>query len=262
MNGTEQDRLEPDDQQDERPPASQRIQSHLLRRIGRGFLVLIPLFITLLIVRYLVAVVDAFLSPIVSVLMDRTFIQEFAGAHLITWVVVLTLTLAFFYVLGMVATGPRWQKRVTAVQNVILSRIPVVKTIYSVAHQATEILSAPMQPRSSRVVFLEWPRPGIRAMGLVTGQCRLPGDPRKMLVVYIATVPNPTSGMLAVVPEDEVTDSDMSVEEAMKVIFSGGIVLPEGMRIINESAVPSVAHPVPQAAGEKAKVQADIQDDP
>ncbi|MCH8808368.1 MAG: hypothetical protein IH993_00815 [Proteobacteria bacterium] len=48
-----------------------------------------------------------------------------------------------------------------------------------------------------------------------------------MLVIYIPTVPNPTSGMLAIVSEDEVTETDITVEEAMKVVFSGGIVLPE-----------------------------------
>ena len=253
MDNIQQGKLEQDDHQEECPPASQRIQRHLLRRIGRGFLVLIPLLITLLIVRYLVAVVEAFLSPIVAVLTDRTFIQNIPGADPITWAVVLILTLAFFYLLGALATGPRWQNRVAAVQNAVLSRIPVVKTIYSVAHQATEILSAPMQPRSSRVVFLEWPRPGIRAMGLVTGQCHLPGDPRKMLVVYIATVPNPTSGMLAVVPEKEVTDTDMTVEDAMKVIFSGGIVLPEEMRIVDSPAASGVERPAPQSGGEEGR---------
>ena len=177
MDGIQQAKLEQDDQQDERPPASQRIQRHLWRRMGRGFLVLIPLLITLLIVRYLVAAIDALLSPIVEVFTDRTFVQNIPGATSITWAVVIILTLAFFYLLGMLATGPRWHNRMSAVQNAILSRIPVVKTIYSVAHQATETLSDPMQPISSRVVFLEWPRPGIRAMGLVTGQCHLPGDP-------------------------------------------------------------------------------------
>ena len=253
MDGIQQAKLEQDDQQEERPPASQRIQRHLWRRMGRGFLVLIPLLITLIIVRYLVAAIDALLSPIVEVFTDRTFVQNIPGATSITWAVVIILTLAFFYLLGMLATGPRWQKRMSAVQNAILSRIPVVKTIYSVAHQATETLSDPMQPISSRVVFLEWPRQGIRAMGLVTGQCRLPGDPRKMLVVYIATVPNPTSGMLAVVPEDEVTDTDITVEDAMKVIFSGGIVLPEGMRITDGPAVSGVEQRIPQSTRDEGR---------
>ena len=80
MDGIRQDRLELDDQQDERPPASQRIQRHLWRRMGRGFLVLIPLLITLLIVRYLVAAIDALLSPVVEVFTDRTFVQNIPGA--------------------------------------------------------------------------------------------------------------------------------------------------------------------------------------
>ena len=55
----------------------------------------------------------------------------------------------------------------------------------------------------------------------------MPSDDRMMLGVYIPTVPNPTSGMLAIVSEDEVTETAITVEEAMKVVFSGGIVLPE-----------------------------------
>ena len=106
MDGIQQGKLEQDHQQEERPPASQRIQRHLLRRIGRGFLVLIPLLITLLIVRYLVAAIDALLSPIVAVLTNRSFIKDIPGADSITWAVVIILTLAFFYLLGTLATGP------------------------------------------------------------------------------------------------------------------------------------------------------------
>ena len=136
--------------------------------------------------------------------------------------------LGFFYFVGaLVLAGSR--RRVVQLQSAILSRIPVVKTIYGVARQAAEAL-ATSQHSFSRVVLLEWPRPGIMAMGFVTGHCHLPADDRTMLVVYIPTVPNPTSGMLAILPETEVTDTDITVEEAMKMVFSGGIVLPDAMR--------------------------------
>ena len=193
-------------------------------------MVLIPLLVTILILRYLVVLIELVSSPFVQLIVDRSVVQDIPGGTQLTWLGFSILTLGFFYLLGTLVTGPRGQNRVNDVLNAVLSRIPVVKTIYGVAHQATEALSAPMAQAFSRVVFVEWPRPGVRAMGLVTGQCMIPGDDRIMLVIYIATVPNPTSGMLAIIPEDEVGDSDITVEDAMKIIFSGGIVLPDSMK--------------------------------
>ena len=59
-----------------------------------------------------------------------------------------------------------------------------------------------------------------------------------MLVVYVPTVPNPTSGNLAFVPEEDIVETEMSVEEAMKVVFSGGIVLPDDMRVRYRAGLP------------------------
>ena len=61
----------------------------------------------------------------------------------------------------------------------------------------------------------------------VTGRARAPGKEEDLVSVYVPTVPNPTSGNMAFVLEDDVVETDMSVEDAMKLIFSGGMVLPE-----------------------------------
>ena len=207
-----------------------RFKRHVWQCIVRGFLLLIPLFITILIVRYLVGFAGSVISPFVDFVISRPVLEDVPGATLIVWTAVTASALMLFYGLGMLVTGEKGQHRVALGINTFLSRIPVVKSIYDVANQATQALSTPREDAFSRVVFLEWPRPGVKALGLVTGQCVLPHDDRTMLVVYIATVPNPTSGMLAVVPEDEVVDAGINVEEAMKIIFSGGIVIPEGLQ--------------------------------
>ena len=67
------------------------------------------------------------------------------------------------------------------------------------------------------------------AMGFVTGRAVSPRTHQSMAIVYIPTVPNPTSGNMAIVNEDDVFETDMTVEDAMKMVFSGGIVLPESM---------------------------------
>ena len=207
-----------------------RIKRHVWQCIARGFLLLIPLFITILIVRYLVGFAGSVISPFVDFVISRPILDDIPGATLIVWTAVTASALVTFYGLGMLVTGEKGQNRVALGINAFLSRIPVVKSIYDVASQTTQALSTPRENAFSRVVFLEWPRPGVRALGLVTGQCVLPHDDRTMLVIYIATVPNPTSGMLAVIPEDEVIDAGISVEQAMKIIFSGGIVIPEGLQ--------------------------------
>ena len=83
------------------------------------------------------------------------------------------------------------------------------------------------QHRFSRVVFLEWPREGMIAMGFVTGRAMSSRTGETMAVVYIPTVPNPTSGNMAFVMEDDLFETSVSVEAAMKMVFSGGIVLPK-----------------------------------
>lgn len=204
----------------------QRVEGHVWQRLSRGFLVLIPLLITLLIVDYLLGALKSFFAGPHDLIIRLPFIEDVPAISSLAWFVLVVVVLLIFYTLGaLVTAGSRTQ--VIDFQNAILSRIPIVKSIYGVARQATDALSTSMGHEFSRVVFLEWPRPGVTAMGLVTGHCHLPSDDRMMLVIYIPTVPNPTSGMLAIVSEDEVTETTITVEEAMKVVFSGGIVLPE-----------------------------------
>ena len=187
----------------------QRVERHIGRRLVSGFLVLVPLLITLLILFYGFAYVDTITRPLV-----KGTPLDFPGIGV-------ALTLVVFYVIGVSFAG----KRTKAWQDAVLTRIPVVRTIYGVARQATETLSSPQSHHFLRVVFVEWPRPGFRALGFVTGHLPTEEGP-SLAVVYIPTVPNPTSGNLAWIEEDQLIEADLSVEEAMKVIFSGGIVLP------------------------------------
>ncbi|MCI0841908.1 MAG: DUF502 domain-containing protein, partial [Chloroflexi bacterium] len=138
-------------------------------------------------------------------------------------------TIAMLYVIGLLVAAEAGRRAVSW-QNTVLSKIPVVKSIYGVARQATDSLVSPTGHQFSRVVFIEWPRQGFLAMGFITGHCPSPiKDGQDLLVVYIPTVPNPTSGNLAFVTEDKVVETKLTVEEAMKIVFSGGMVLPEHM---------------------------------
>jgi uncharacterized membrane protein len=83
----------------------------------------------------------------------------------------------------------------------------------------------------SRVVFIEWPREGMIALGFVTARVVKPDSEESLAIVYIPTVPNPTSGNMALVSEDDLFETDLTVEDAMKLVFSGGIVPPDAISL-------------------------------
>ena len=109
----------------------------------------------------------------------------------------------------------------------MLSRVPLVKTFYKITQQG--ITSLTSSATFTRVVFVEWPREGMVALGFVTGRVFSADRSHSMAVVYIPTVPNPTSGNMAFISEDDVMETDITVDAAMRLVFSGGIVLPEKM---------------------------------
>lgn len=107
----------------------------------------------------------------------------------------------------------------------MIERIPVVRSVYSSLSQLLQTIGSGDKKQFSRVVYLEYPRKGTYALAFVTG----PAEPveknssKKWINLYVPTTPNPTSGFHLIVPEDEVRDSGLSVEEAFKVILSLGI---------------------------------------
>ena len=193
----------------------QRLERHIGRRMLAGFIVMVPLAVTYIVLRLVIINIDSAFRPLA-----RGTLLDFPGIGFVFVVVVL-------YIVGVLVAG-RFGRRALGWQHAVLTRIPVVRSIYGVARQATAALSSPADQRFSRVVFIEWPRSGLWAMGFVTGHYKSgDAEAREKVVVYIPTVPNPTSGNLAFVEAEQVVDADMSVEDAMKVVFSGGIVLPE-----------------------------------
>ena len=127
------------------------------------------------------------------------------------------------YLAGLLATNVLGNQLLKLGDN-LLSRIPLVKSIYSSSKQLIKVFK---EGKSSyrRAVFVDWPRPGVKAVGFVTGEMERAGE--RLVIVYIPTMPNPTSGFALFFREDEVFESGMTVEEAVKFVVSGGAVLPE-----------------------------------
>ena len=132
-------------------------------------------------------------------------------------------------IIGMFATG-FLGKFFLRLGEWIVYKLPFISSIYSLIKQVFETFLSNKNRAFNKVVMLEYPRKGLWILGLVgteTGGELQEKLPEPMLNVFIPTTPNPTSGFLIFVPKSEVIEVDMSVEEAIKFIISGGIVNPE-----------------------------------
>jgi uncharacterized membrane protein len=131
----------------------------------------------------------------------------------------------------------------------LLSQVPVARSIYAGVKQLLEaIFSNEQDQRFNRVVMIEYPRRGVYALAFVTGdagkmlQRNLPS---RMVNCFLPTTPNPTSGFYLILPEEDVTTLDLSVEDAFKIVMSAGLVTPDA--IANGRAARNVATGEPTA---------------
>ena len=141
----------------------------------------------------------------------------------------LLLTVTFIYLLGLVAGNLAGRRLVHTIESIIL-RIPLVKGIYGSARQLLDAFSVTGQRHFSRVVVIEYPRRGLWTIGFVTREARHAlGGGEKVVPIFLPTTPNPTSGWMILVPIDELIELEMSVENGLKLVVSGGIVSPEDL---------------------------------
>lgn len=111
----------------------------------------------------------------------------------------------------------------------IMKNVPFINAVYSTAKQLVDTLSARKKAVFEKVVLIEFPRPGSYAIGFLTSTTRGEVQGRtkeEVWNVFVPTTPNPTSGFLIMLPKDQVTELDMTVGDGMKLIISGGTVVP------------------------------------
>lgn len=139
----------------------------------------------------------------------------------------LTLGAALFLALGVSFVG--WVskqylgRKVLEFMGELIQRIPVIRTVYSALDQLLKTMASGGGQQFSRVVYVEYPRRDCWTLAFVTGSSRTAVLPGANLNLYVPTTPNPTSGFYLIVPESEIRESQLSVEEAFRTILSLGI---------------------------------------
>jgi|TARA_B110000967_G_C18901155_1_gene575249 uncharacterized membrane protein len=140
----------------------------------------------------------------------------------------LVIAIIFFIILGSI-TSTIFGKTIFGYFDLLVKRIPLAGNIYTAIKQITETFSK-TDTDSQKVVMFEYPRKGIKAIGFMTGTAK--GEIKdkagiEMVNVFVPTTPNPTSGFLLFVPVEDIVVLDMKYEDAIKLIVSAGMVIPE-----------------------------------
>jgi uncharacterized membrane protein len=209
------------------------ILAHIRRGLVRGLFMVLPLLITVWLLGLLFSVVNATLTPWVQRLLEWAGvpgIDRALGRHVGIPIVGLLLTVLFVYLLGLLGGNLAARRVITLFERLIL-RVPLVKSVYGSARQLLDAFSFGGKRSFSRVVMIEYPRRRLFTLGFVTTDvehCLSTSESPKTRVVpvFLPTTPNPTSGWMILVPIDELVVLDMTVEDAIKMIVSGGMVGP------------------------------------
>ena len=141
------------------------------------------------------------------------------------------LTILFISFAGMVVSNVLG-KRIYAWFETVLSRIPVVSVVYRTIKQITSSLSGPNRQAFKKVVYIEYPRKGIWTLTMVTGES-INKTGEKYYHIFVPTTPNPTSGFMLYIPQNDTLETEMSVEEGLKIIISGGMLAPGTNQLVS-----------------------------
>ena len=204
-------------------PQVQASRPSLRRYFVTGLIIVLPTLLTLYIVWMLFSLVGGLLSPFLGVIL-RDVVATDLAAPLTTLLSVL-VTATLIYLVGM--TGTLFSQRIFQWAETLFTRIPVVRGIYTSVRQLTDLFAV-KDASFKKVALVEFPREGIYSLCFITSRRRfdIPGRPGRAVSVLIPTAPVPTAGFFLLVPEEEIIPVDISVDEAMKMIISGGAITP------------------------------------
>lgn len=212
-------------------PVFRIIKDIIRRQFLSGVLVVVPLILTYVVLRFLFESIDGILSPIVL----RTLGYSIPGLGIIVTLLIILLT-GFFMRNYIGATLYKHGDRV-------LARTPLIRIFYLAAKQLIQAITMPQIRSFKEVVMIEYMRKDLYAIGFATTRIRYESSEhgaKKLVGVFIPSTPTPVSGVVVFVPENDVVPLDITVEEAIKLLVSGGIVSPASVKEVEAETIVEV----------------------
>ena len=196
-----------------------KILGLLRRQFLAGVIVIVPLILTFMVLRFLFGGVD----NLFSLLIEKFFGVKIPGLGVVA-------TLIIIYIVGVLATNVLGS-RLIRMWDILFTKTPLVRTIYGASKQFLEALTLPGKKAFQRAVLVQYPRLGSYVLGFVSNRLEMieKGEKKEVLSVFIPTTPAPFTGFVIMFPAEEVVFLDIPVEQALKFVVSGGIAAAEGL---------------------------------
>ena len=195
-------------------------------RIIAGLFVLLPIFVTYIVIKWLYDTIGTvMINPVRDLLLQIWGLDENN---------VFISSAAFLVAFGMIVgvlfiCGMFFRSRLHRFVDWVLYKVPGVNSIYKAVSNVVEAISQTQEQdenKFKRVVLIKFPHPGCKVPAFVTSECRDISTGKNILCIYVPTTPIPTSGYMLLIPEEEVTPVNWDLQETLQAIVSGGITVP------------------------------------
>ncbi len=219
----------------ETPVHGRHFQANFQANLIAGLLTVTPLIVVWLVFDFFLTTLSQWGAPLAAELtafLDDHFpvlrpLLDNAGVR---WVIAVIVALLALYSIGAIASRMIGQRLIHYAERLI-TRIPLVETIYSAAKKLVDVLRQKPGANTQRVVLIDFPSPGLKAIGFVMRTFPDAKTGEELAAVYVPTAPNPTSGYLQILPLAKLTPTELKGDEAMTMILSGGAVTPDHVSI-------------------------------
>ena len=203
---------------------TKKILKHLRAKIFAGILVILPLGITFLVLKFVFNSLDSILGPLIPDITVSLFRRAFPLPY-----VGLISFLLLLYLIGLITTNVLGRKLIGWGDR-LFTAIPVVKNIYTSSKQLTDAFSATRKGSFRQAVFVEFPQEGNYVLGFVTNEL-MDLERQTKVTVFVPTAFVPPQGFLLFLPKEKTLPAQLTVEEAIKTIMSVGIVTPRTLSV-------------------------------
>ena len=203
--------------------------NNIRKYIITGIISIIPLALTYWLIKYLFMFFSEPGKYIVDIIFNYTFINKipfiFNFYIYFSYLIGFILTILFLFVVGAIISNV-FGKRLYLFFESILSKIPIVNKVYQTIKQITNTFTNDNTKAFQKVVLIEYPKDKLWTLAMVSGET-YNKDNEKCYKLFVPTTPNPTSGYLILIKAIDAIETNISVEEAMEIIISAGIISPE-----------------------------------
>ena len=192
-----------------------------------GIISIIPVYITYWIIEQIFLIVSIPGKNIISYFTSLFNFNNAINIQFITiteYILGFILTIMFLFFFGLIISNVIGKKIYSLFES-LLNSIPVVNKVYNSIKQIISTISIDSKKSFKKVVMIQYPRKGLWTIAMVTGESTNKNK-KEFYTLFVPSTPNPTTGYMIIISKEDVVNTDLSVEDATKVILSGGLVTP------------------------------------